>query len=201
MDPFIYLNVIKGLTTLCELEPETILPLLAEFYANKKKKNRLDDVLKVGEVFINYIQRQNELFQGKLAYLIIDTCLSIVRPNDSKPLDNRWRMSSMSILGMCLQINARGVSDRIRDMLDCVFGILQLEQPQNHLKDKDDSFLMRRSAVHLIHDLLYSTGFDLLPFEYNYDKLKTLLSYVRDQDEDYMVCEQIDKLLTVLDSL
>ncbi|CAI4716303.1 CCT_1a_G0042860.mRNA.1.CDS.1 [Saccharomyces cerevisiae] len=201
MDPFIYLNVIKGLTTLCELEPETILPLLAEFYANKKKKNRLDDVLKVGEVFINYIQRQNELFQGKLAYLIIDTCLNIVRPNDSRPLDNRWRMSSMSILGMCLQINARGVSDRIRDMLDCVFGILQLEQPQNHLKDKDDSFLMRRSAVHLIHDLLYSTGFDLLPFEYNYDKLKTLLSYVRDQDEDYMVCEQIDKLLTVLDSL
>lgn len=34
----------------------------------------------------------------------------------------------------------QGCLDRIRDMLDCVFGILQLEQPQNHLKDKDDSF-------------------------------------------------------------
>lgn len=199
-DPFIYLNVIKGLTTLCGLEPETILPPLVEFYVNKEKKNRLDDVLKIGEVFINYIQCQNELFQGKLAYLIIDTCLNIVRPNDSAPLDNRWRMSSMSILGMCLQVNARGVSNRIRDMLDCVFGILQLERPRKHLKGKDDSFLMRRSAVHLIHDLLYSTGLDLLPVEYNYDKLKTLLSYVHDQDEDYLVCEQIDKLLTVLKS-
>lgn len=200
-DPFIYLNVIKGLTTLCELDPKTTLAPLVEFYANKRNKNKLDNVLKVGEVFINYIQCQNQLFQGKFAHLIIDTCLDIVRPNDKTPLDNRWRMSSMSILGMCLQVNAKGLPERIHDMLDCAFGILQLEQPRNHPEGKDDSFLMRRSAVHLIHDLLYSTGLDMLPPEYNYDKLKTLLSYVHDQDEDYLVCEQVSKLLTVLDKL
>ncbi|CAI4048593.1 Rtp1p SKDI_13G3150 [Saccharomyces kudriavzevii IFO 1802] len=200
-DPFIYLNVIKGLTMLCESEPEIVLPLLVQFYADKQKKNKLDNVLKVGEVFINYIQRQNQLFQGEMAYLIIDTCLDIVRPNDNAPLDNRRRMSSMSILGMCLQTNARGLPDRIRDMLDCAFGILQLEQPRRHSEDKDNSFLMRRSAVHLIHDFLYSTGLEMLPSEYNYDQLKRLLSYVHDQDEDYLVCGQVNKLLTVIDSL
>ena len=107
----------------------------------------------------------------------------------------------MSILGICLQTNAKALPDRIGDMLDCAFGILQLEQPTKSLKGKDDSFLMRRSAVHLIHDLLYSTGLDMLPAEYNYDKLKTLLSYVHDQDEDYLVCEQIDKLLIILKNL
>ncbi|KOG97514.1 Rtp1p DI49_4268 [Saccharomyces eubayanus] len=200
-DPFIYLNVIKGLTALCELDPETTIPPLVDFYANKRNKNKLDNVLKVGEVFINYIRCQNQLFQGKFAYLIIDICLDIVRPNDKTPLDNRWRMSSMSILGMCLQVNAKGLPDRIHDMLDCAFGILQLERPHNHPEGKDDSFLMRRSAVHLIHDLLYSTGLDMLPREYSYDKLKTLLSYVHDQDEDYLVCEQVSKLLTVLNEL
>ncbi|EJS44203.1 YMR185W [Saccharomyces arboricola H-6] len=200
-DPFIYLNVIKGLTALCELKPETTLPSLVEFYANKKNKNKLDNVLKVGEVFINYIQRQNQLFQGKFAYMIVDTCLGIVVPDKKAPLDNRWRMSAMSILGVCLQANARGLSDRIHDMIDCAFGILQLEQPRKHLEGKDDSFLMRRSAVHLINDLLYSTGLEMLPPEYTYNKLKTLLSYVHEQDEDYLVCEQVEKLLIVLDNL
>lgn len=197
-DPFVYLNVIKGLTKFCELETESTLSALLEFYDNKRKRNKLDDILKVGEVFVGYVQHENELFEGKFANQLIDLLLSKLREHDT--LDNRIRMSSMSILGSCLQVNAAGIQSRIQEILDCVFGILQFET-QSQAKIKDDSFLMRRSAIHLLHDLMYNSGLSLLPEQYNVTKLKILLEYVRTTESDYLVCEQIDKLLMVLAEL
>lgn len=158
-DPFIYMNATKGLVSLLELEPTTTMDVLLQFYENKNGKNKLDDILKVGEVFINYIQFENELFEGKYANLLIDTCLSKIRRY--KELDNRIRMSSMSILGVCLQVNAAGVQSRIAEMVDCAIGILQLETDSTPTNSGEHSFVMRRSAVHLIHDLINSTGIDM----------------------------------------
>lgn len=193
-DPFIFLNVIKSLSLLCQTERDSTLIKLIEFYQNKKKKNGLDDVLKVGEVFINYVQQENELFQGKYADLIIDICLEKVREHNN--LDNRIRMSAMSILGICLQVNAKGISNRIGEMLDCVFGILQLEI--DNVSKKDDTFIMRRSAVHLIYDLIYNSGLSLLPEKYNIDQLRTLLEYLRGNEKDFLVCEQIEQVLNLM---
>ena len=228
-DPFIYMNVIKGLTALCELDPAGTLPFLVEFYRNSRNKNRLDDILKIGEVFTNYIQIENELFSGKYANILVDACLEKIRAHSK--LDNRIRMSAMSILGVCLRTNARGIESRISELLDCVFGILQLEtdKPSSGDINKDgsdpevtrskatgatgavvvddavanpkdrNSFLMRRAAIHLVHDLLYSSGLSLLPENYNPRRLGTLLEYVRSRDNDYLVCEQAAQVRDILD--
>lgn len=200
-DPFIYLNVIKSLMSLIKTYPEETLDKLLDFYNNDKRKNKLDDILKVGEVIVKYIEQQNELFQGQYANEIIDICLSKIRQHDQ--LDNRIRMSAMSILGMCLQVNSLGVQSRVPEMLDCVFGILQLETTERETTKKSNaySFVMRRSAMHLIHDLLLNSGLDLFPEQYNSARLKTLLEFVRTHDADYLVCEQAAKLLEIIPEL
>ena len=66
-------------------------------------------------------------------------------------------------------------------------------------KKPSTSFVMRRSAVHLIHDLLYNADLTLFPKEYSLTKIKTLLEYTKDNDDDYLVCEQINQLLDILE--
>ena len=193
-DPFVYLYVVKGLSSLCETRTTQVLPPLVAYYRDTKRKNKLDDILKVGEVFINYIERENELFQGEHADLIIDVCMDRVRGHES--VDNKLRMSAMSILGITLQTNARGISGRIDEMLDCAFGVLQLETDE--VTKKDDSFMMRRGAVRLIYDLFYDFTASLLPEKYSAKRLVSLLEYVKQTDNDYLVCEQIDQVLKVV---
>lgn len=197
-DPFIYLNAISGLTTLCQIDGTQTIGVLLKFYRNDEKRNNLDDILKVGEVFINYIQKENELFQGTYANAIIDTCLATIRRYGE--VDNRLRMSAISILGVCLQVNAVGIQSRIGDILDCSFGILQLEKDKEGSKMKN-SFMVRRAAIHLLHDLTYNAGLSLFPERYNYEKLKQLLQYVKDSDGDFLVREQADTLIGLTESL
>lgn len=189
-DPYVYLTAIRGLAILCQYDKFTLDKLLSLYTSEKSKNNRLDDVLKVGEVFIHYIQRENELFQGIEAHKVIDACLANIRRRSE--CDNRIRMSALSILGMAAQTNARGIQDRIEDMLDCSFGILQMEI------EIKDAFVVRRAALHLIHDLLYSAGTSLFPLQYSREKLCTLLEYTREKDEDPLVCDQAAKLLYIL---
>ncbi|AQZ09428.1 YMR185W [Zygosaccharomyces parabailii] len=189
-DPYIYLTAIKGLGVLCECDERTFDRLLAMYAGSKKSNSRLDDILKIGEVFINYIQQQNEMFQGPQAHKLIDTCLIKVRRRDE--IDDRLRMSAISLLGIGAQTNARGIQDRIGDMLDCSFGILQMET-----KTKG-SFVVRRAALHLIHDLLCSAA--TFPSQYNRAKLITLLEYTREKDEDMLVRDQAAQLLSILNS-
>lgn len=199
-EPFIYLNVIKGLTSMCELEPSQTLEYLLELYRDVNCKNKLDDLLKIGEVFMNYINLQNELFQGRLANMLIETCLEKIRQHEK--LDNRLRMSAMSILGVCLSVNAGGIRHYIQDLLDCSFGILQLERPRKDgKKTEDDSKVLRRSAVRLIYDLLCNSGLSLFPPQYSGSNLKNLLEYVKEQDDDYLVCEQVDEVLNLIHEL
>lgn len=200
-DPFIYLSVIKGLSSLCQYQPDTTLVILVDFYRDIRLRNKLDDILKVGEVFINYIQTENELFQGTYADMIIDICLEKIQKHSK--IDNRLRMSAMSILGVTLQVNAKGVSSRISEMLDCVFGILQLEQPttDNGTSVKDDTFIMRRSAVRLVYDLFYDFDSTFLPEKYSVKRIIRLLEYVKQKDNDYLVCEQIDQVIKTINDI
>jgi len=198
-DPFIYLNVIKGLSSLCECQPEMTLGVLIEFYQDLRRRNKIDDILKVGEVFINFIQRENQLFQGKYANMIIDVCLERIQGHSK--VDNKIRMSAMSILGVCLQVNAKGVSTRISEMLDCVFGILQLETDEAANDKQNDTFIMRRSAIRLIYDLFYDFEPSLLPEKYNIERLLTLLEYIKDKENDYLVCEQIVQVIKTINEV
>lgn len=195
-DPFIYLNVIKHITELCQAEPKKILPALLKIYLNIDKRNKLDDILKVGEIMINFIQRQNELFQGPTANSVVDACIVIVRGH--KELNEKIRMSAVSVLGVSIKTNPRGIQSSVPDILDCVFGILQLEREDKYDKN---AFLVRRAAVHLLHDLIHSTTTTLLPEQYNYTKIKTLLSYIKHTDTDLLVREQARTIISELDKL
>lgn len=185
-EPFIYLNVIKSLSQLCEIAPQNSIPLLLKEYRDNKPAHRLDFVLRLGEVFVNYITAQGDAFLGPHAIQLVQVCLSIVRERDST--NNLIRMSAMSLLGLVLKTNPIGIPDYITEILDCAFGILQLESDP----------VIRRSAVHTIHDLLYSTGLTMISAPYNPIKIKNMLEYARSQDDDYFVCEDIYKLLEIL---
>lgn len=199
-DPFIYLNAIKGLVSLCQVQPEKSMEFLLDFYRNENRKHCLDDLLRVGEVLMNYIMDSGELFSGKSADALVGVCLEKVQQVETT--DDRLRMSAMSLLSMCLRINAKGVRKHITDLLDCAFGILRLE-----MNDEDSSSsnqknpkLMRRSAVHLIYDLIQSTGLSALPQQYSGSKLVSLINYAKENDRDYLTCEQIDALLALIRS-
>ncbi|KAM3159565.1 RNA polymerase II assembly factor RTP1 [Lachancea thermotolerans] len=194
-EPFVYLNAIKGLTSLCEIEPERTLNYLLNLFRNRGSKNSLDDTLKVGEVLLNYITLQNELFGGESAGTLVAICLEKIQQHEN--LDNRLRMSAMSILGICLQTNPRGVRAQIPDILDCAFNILKLENGTQ----SSSSNLVRRSAIHLLHSLVSSSDLTLFPSQYGGSRLVSLLIYVKEKDDDYLVCEQASALLTVVKAL
>lgn len=191
-DPFVYLNAVKGLALLCEVDQQETINLLLKMYLNIDGKGKLDDILKIGEVFTRYIQRQNEAFLGSDAEAIVDACLLMIRQQNT--LDNRIRMSAISIVGMCLRTNSRGIQSKIPPILDCVFGILQLE---TETKNKN-THVVRRAAIHLVLDLLWDDGILLLPERYNRSKLITLLDYTKDQDDDPLVREYADDILKEL---
>lgn len=196
-DPFVYLNAVKGLALLCEVDKEETLDCLIKLYLNLDQKGKVDDILKIGEVFTRYIQRENEAFVGPQAERIVDACLLMIRQHDK--LDNRIRMSAISLLGICLRVNARGFHEKVPLVLDCVFGILQLEtSAKAKNKNKNDTFVVRRAAIHLISDLLWDNGPSILPERYNRQKLTTLLQYVREQDEDTLVREHANNILEEL---
>ncbi|SCU93069.1 LANO_0E02938g1_1 [Lachancea nothofagi CBS 11611] len=203
-EPFVYLNAIKGLTALCELEPDRTVLFLLGLYGGKDPQSRnklsLDDELKVGEVLANYVKPQSLMFGGANARLIVAACVTKVRQHET--LDNRARMSAMSLLGVCLETNALGIRKELSDILDCAVNILRLEKSRNASDDSEDSSqLLRRSALHLLHALLAHSGLELLPANYSAAQLTSLLNYVRSTDADYLVYEQAGALLQEIHAL
>ncbi|KAK6454265.1 protein required for cell viability [Scheffersomyces xylosifermentans] len=194
-DPFIYLNVIKGLESLLEWHQKETLVILISLYLNKNNDTELDERLKIGEVLLRFIQRADSSLVGEDARLILEATLSMIRrpKDDSEMEDNRLRMSSMSLLGTCCKTNPIGILDHLEDALDCAIGILQLE------KDKD-SAIMRRAAIVLIYDLILGTSNTKeVPFPDNYrEKVVNVLRYISESDNDLLTREQAQ---TVLDSI
>lgn len=183
-DAFIYLNVIKGFESLLEWDANAVLPLLALIY---KEDGDLDERLRIGEVLLRFVQRKQEAFSGALASLLFDSGVLVVRP-DAKQ-DDRIRMSAMSILGTCCQVNPLGVLKGVRDALDCAVGILQLEPGA-------EKAIVRRSAIVLIHDLITGTAEHNVAFPEEYkQKIVTLLRYVYENDSDLMVREHARSVL------
>lgn len=224
-EPFIYLNVIKGLESLVSLNEVEVLGILTKLYRSDDSECDLDDKLKIGEVLLRYIQHQNQIFSGNCAKLVVETALSVIRlenvttraatnigPKETTPTsevkldsdsskkenhrDNRIRMSSMSLLGVCCKVNPVGIIDNLENAIDCALMILQLE------KDKESS-IMRRAAVVLIHDLILGTSNSpSVPFPQNYQsKVVTVLKYVKETDVDILVREQCQVVLDTIDEL
>lgn len=184
-EPFIYMNVIKSLNELIDFDENGTVDFLCQFYT--KKEEKLDDRLKIGEVILNFISKKGELFTGLLADKVMAQTLSVIQNFEE---DNRMRMSAMSLIGQALRTNAIGLDKFIKDAVDCSIGILELEK----------EVIMKRSAVVLISDLIAFGGLEIVPRGYG-EKLKTVLSYVRMNADDYLLVEQIDQVLNIIEDL
>ena len=183
-EPYIYLNVIKGLGALIEWEEIPVLKILCGLY--RSKDTELDERLRIGEVLLKYIQLANETFAGESAELVVESTLSVIRTHDE---DNRIRMSAMSLLGICCKVHPLGLIGHLEAALDCAIGILNLETSK-------EQAIMRRAAVMLIQDLIIGTSeTDKVEFPKKYQRqISTLLKYVEHTDNDIFVREQIQNL-------
>lgn len=195
-DPYIYLNAIKSLESLIFMDPGEVVKYLLKVYTNEDKAYNIDERLRIGEVLLRYVQRSNELFIGDTAHAIVSSCLFLVRrSNTQKSADDKIRMSSMSILGQCCKINPLGIVLFLNDILDCVLGILQLER-------NDESAIMRRSAVVLVHDLITGTSSQNTEFPRSYQQtVLHLLKYTAETDNDLLVKEQANNVLESIKEL
>lgn len=191
-EPFIYLNVIKGLESLIDIDRNEVVPILIKIYVNEEGNQEVDERLKIGEVLLRFIQNSNEMFSGNLSNLIVNSMILMIRRHSDKLLDQdiRIRMSSMSLLGLCCKTNPLGMIDSISDAIECALGILQLEK-------SDSDNVMRRSAVVLIHDLIIGTSnTEDVPFPREHQqKVFDTLVYILETDEDLLTREQANKVL------
>ncbi|CAH2354031.1 RNA polymerase II assembly factor Rtp1p [[Candida] railenensis] len=194
-EPFIYLNVIKGLEQLVKWNEKEVIPIYVSLYTSTE--NELDERLRIGEVLLRYIQASNELFVGKTASIVVEGALSLIRRSDDKEVvDTRLRNSAMSILGVCCMVNPLGMIDNVGNALDCALGILKLET-------SNDEAVMRRAAIVLIHDLIIGTSNSPgLPFpeEYRAEVWKAL-EYIYSTDNDLLVREQAKVTLNTIEEL
>ncbi|EGV65740.1 hypothetical protein PSN45_003472 [Yamadazyma tenuis] len=197
-EPFIYLNVIKGLESLINLGKLPVIQILVGVYTNEAGNNDIDERLRIGEVLLRFIQSSNQLFAGEIAETIVSATVSMIRRSESGPKnqDNRIRMSSMSLLGVCCKVNPLGILYQLSDILDCAIGILTLETGK-------DQAIMRRSAVVLIHDLILGTSdTEEVPFPEEYrEKVLNTLRYILETDEDLLTREQAQSVLDDIEEL
>lgn len=200
-EPFIYLNVIKGLLQLINWNENEVIPRYVNLYINstnsKDSTLELDERLRIGEVLLRYIQESNELFAGENAMKVVEGALSLIRRDSLKePIDNRLRSSAMSILGVCCRTNPLGMVNDVGNALDCAIGILKLETTK-------DEAVMRRAAIVLIHDLIIGTSNSpSLPFPEEYrNEAWNILKYVYTTDNDLLVREQAKAVLDTIDEL
>lgn len=194
-DPFIYLNVIKGLQALVAWDPKIVVPILCDRYG---KSNDLEERLRVGEVLLRYVQSADESFGGEQASAIVESCLAIVRVNkkDDQKIDDKVRMSAMSLLGACTIANPLGILNYLRDILDCAIGVLDFEKGEAKA-------IMRRAAIYLIHDLILGCSKvedDIFPSG-SRSTIITKLRYAENEDCDLMVREHAKAALKTIEDL
>lgn len=187
-EPFIYLNVIKGLENLLEWDKVGVLQKLCKIYLNDDDEGDtdLDERVKIGEVLLRFIKHENELFGGESAELIINAVMKLIRKVGNEERDHRLDMSALSILGECVTSNIFAVN--INEVLDCCIGVLDLEK----------SSIIRRAAIVVIHDVLVALSEkENIEFPADYrDRVKTALGYTAEFDKDYLTKEHAKKVLT-----
>ncbi|KAG7896745.1 hypothetical protein OGATHE_002548 [Ogataea polymorpha] len=183
-EPFVYLNAIRGLEELLRFD-QNLIDNYLNIYSNPKIN--IDERLKVGEVILRYINFSGNA--SKNTGHIIGTTLAIVRKDSNNEVT--MKTSAMSLLGSLCRNNPLAILNHMEDIMDCVFGILQLET-------KTDFAVLRRSAIVLVSDILStSDGLQLLG-KYG-DKLDTTLKYIAETDNDYLAREQALSVLSLVD--
>lgn len=203
-EPFVYLNSIKGLVVLCNHEKSLqYLMRLYDEYGQKDSVLRisLEEELRLGEVLSQAFQNKKYLMsKDEPLHKMFNIVINKINAHNVKKVDNRVRMSAMSILGILLQVNMELLTEsELIDCFSCIKGILTFE-----FDEKDDSFkILRRSSIYLLNDMIYNSGLDRFVISFDeYESLVALLKYNRDVKEtDDVAIDMINKILSIISDI
>ncbi|GMG25270.1 unnamed protein product [Ambrosiozyma monospora] len=118
-EPFLYLNAIKGLKELLDLNVNDLLERYLKIY--RSSTHKLDERLRMGEVLLRYVNDHSEL-NSEVADSILNGCFSLVR-KDKKTgnIDEKLRVSAISLLGSCCKhSNYDYLKGKINDIYDVI---------------------------------------------------------------------------------
>ncbi|ODV92542.1 hypothetical protein CANCADRAFT_12426, partial [Tortispora caseinolytica NRRL Y-17796] len=184
-DSFVYLNCVKVLESLARVYGSEILDRIFVAYTSKTE---LDQRLRYGEAIEKCLRIMGELFwRDKAQYL----CLQLIRIAGDSKLDFRWRMSSLSILGVACESNLSGLSGIVWPITDCALSILTFDNT-----NKQESIILRRAALVLIASIFRSMeSFGDFP----QDKVRSTISTLRYLSETEFDSVAKDQATTILD--
>ncbi|VEU19724.1 DEKNAAC100575 [Brettanomyces naardenensis] len=193
-DPFVYLNIIKGMESLLELDVKSVLPQYLDVYSGKSERST-DERLRIGEVLLRFVQKHGSYPSDEVLHDLLTTLIALVskRDDDTRHVDIRLRMSAMSITGsLCHGLEEpEQLKPYLKDVIDLVSGVLTFE------RSKEES-IMRRSAIVVINDLITSKDGLRLVGPYG-PKLETMLQYIAENDVDLLVRQQAKEVLYATD--
>ncbi|PKC73112.1 hypothetical protein RhiirA1_389208 [Rhizophagus irregularis] len=120
-ESFIYLNAVKGLSSLTDIHGEKIMRKLMTIYSNNNQK--IDNRLRIGEAILQTIQRCGEAL-GKYITTILPPLLHVLNKDQNVNL----RVSALSIIGCACETSPLALTTFFRDVVDWVLNILDVQK-------------------------------------------------------------------------
>lgn len=187
-DSFIYLSAIGGLAAMGELCPDSILPLIAEEYADYTIQRAFEDEielrLKLGEVLLRVTKALGDRAYKHKA-LLLNTFLKTTKDDD-----HLIRASSLSNVAEVCRVLGEKMGPIITEVLSCV----------QHVIETDAAPEPRRAAISVIRQMLVGT--DKLMLQMLRDQMPVIyrtLQFVYKNDADEVARLQAQLALEQLD--
>lgn len=184
-EPFVYLNAIKNITKLMQNDKSQLKPVLEMFNSSKS----IDEKLRLAESVNKFINSQAGTLTNDEISLMMNEFLVMIKP-DSK-LDQRLRMSSLSLLGSLCFVIGMGVIPYLNDIIDIINGILTFEKDTKSVE-------IRRACIHLYNDIISGEKGIEIVSDYG-QSIDTILKYVHEKDDDLLVTQLAWETLVNID--
>ncbi|GES83351.1 transport and Golgi organization protein 6 homolog [Rhizophagus clarus] len=170
-ESFIYLNAVKGLSSLTDVYGEKIMRKLMTIYSNNDQK--IDNRLRIGEAILQTIQRCGEAL-GKYITTILPPLLHVLNRDQNVDL----RVSALSIIGCACETSPLALTTFFRDVVDWVLNILDIQKEVE----------VRRASIVLLISLFrglasHSQSIYLIPSDLLQRTYRTL-QYIEEIDKD-----------------
>ncbi|CAG8478966.1 12155_t:CDS:10 [Ambispora gerdemannii] len=169
-ESFIYLNAVRGLSSLAEVHGQTIMQKLMKWYDNPNENT--DNRLRVGEAILQTIQRCGKAL-GKYITTLLPPLLHVLDKDQNEQL----RVSSLSIIGIACQTSPYALSIWFDDLVGWILNILDFEKMMIEV---------RRASVVLLISLFRGLAVDTIQ-QIRGDLLKRAyisLRYIENTDTD-----------------
>jgi len=184
-DSYVYLNAIKAIQTLADVNGQQITRKLMNQYESNSLA--VDERIRLAESLAGVIQRLNELFTGQFAEEIISRSISLV----STEKDWRLRVSAIGLVSVCVEVSPSSAEPAIEMALH-LFRVNDL----SFAEEGEGAAPLRRGAVAVIAGVLRGGGIDALG-GYTRDVLRSI-KYLARSDGDETVKELATGVMNML---